>query len=769
MSQFRHYLIGQTITAEVFKVSESGCDCYIWYEAVQVDGVIGRLSWLDTFAWKPHHALSIKYISDFQIGKKFQALVLSAKASTSHHSTLLYLHERRANESLSINALTLEDEVCGWVRREIPNKGWIVQLDCSRELLNRDAVQPDVTVLATLEHLPSKVDGLKHDLYLEPGDFVIGTVHRLAHEFYEDYQISLKASLGRWDTYLYNSSDKPEPKALWHWHRMLNPQIQLENKPEHFCENLEQVCFNQQQRLLLVEDDETTLKTRSASLRTHGASIEAYHACPSLSLEQINQGLLEKIEAYQPHLVLLDYACPNTERGLKIAEQFLLQLKNFKNNAKPIVALCGSVITPQDHHEILRRLPDIQGVLLRPLRLPSLLRLLSGERFIDELTCLCLPEWSTQEDNLNEWIRHLYQREQLSGLLIGQQTSRQQIKWLVDLTHGIFQNLLSINVKELYRTTRLRSLLDADTQKLELEQVYTIQSPSLLNPLNQHAIWWRFEQGSQVWIVAVASAHPFSASDLLKDALRDGLLYRKMQQRLVLHAELLSSGLLLQSLTHEFYNRIASWRTQIDDLEYIAKHPDKLSSLTKIAQANRDETDELENLVAGIMMGFAQRAQPTNLRDLFRRLERVSLLFSKEFSHRIYLVKPPTLLVSIPASIISLALINLMHNTGKHDNRSHGLQQRIYWDIKFSVSCKASVLQLIIEDNGLGISGFNVERLFQPGESQAEDSSVKHGIGLWLSRMLLRRFQGDLYLAESAVGRGCRFIIELPLLVEMED
>lgn len=241
-----------------------------------------------------------------------------------------------------------------------------------------------------------------------------------------------------------------------------------------------------------------------------------------------------------------------------------------------------------------------------------------------------------------------------------------------------------------------------------------------------------------------------------------------MQQRLLLHAELLSSGLLLQSLAHEFYNRIASWRTQIDDLEFIAKNPYKLNILAKIAQTNREEADELESLISGIMTGFSQRAQPTDLINLFKRLERVSLLFTKEFGHRICLVKPPKLSVSIPSSIISLALINLMHNTGKHGNRSHGLQQRVYWDIKFSDSCKALALQLIVEDNGLGISDFNTKRLFQPGESQAEDSKVRHGIGLWLSRMLLRRFKGDLYLAENAMGRGCRFIIELPLIIEMD-
>ncbi len=72
--------------------------------------------------------------------------------------------------------------------------------------------------------------------------------------------------------------------------------------------------------------------------------------------------------------------------------------------------------------------------------------------------------------------------------------------------------------------------------------------------------------------------------------------------------------------------------------------------------------------------------------------------------------------------------------------------------------------EIIVSDTGSGIPAENIphifERFYRIGESP---SSVGTGIGLYLCRQIIRDHRGTIS-AESAVGKGSRFIVRLPLL-----
>jgi CheY-like chemotaxis protein/nitrogen-specific signal transduction histidine kinase len=78
-------------------------------------------------------------------------------------------------------------------------------------------------------------------------------------------------------------------------------------------------------------------------------------------------------------------------------------------------------------------------------------------------------------------------------------------------------------------------------------------------------------------------------------------------------------------------------------------------------------------------------------------------------------------------------------------------------------------LSFDIEDSGLGMPQHDLGRIFEPFE-QVRDSGPQTGTGLGLT--ISRRFvelMGGTLLVESEVGRGSRFVVELPLELATES
>ena len=69
-------------------------------------------------------------------------------------------------------------------------------------------------------------------------------------------------------------------------------------------------------------------------------------------------------------------------------------------------------------------------------------------------------------------------------------------------------------------------------------------------------------------------------------------------------------------------------------------------------------------------------------------------------------------------------------------------------------------IRLQIRDDGCGIPPEVQAHLFQPFRTQKPRGT---GLGLFLSRTFMRRFNGDVRLLDSAPGRGTRVTLSLPL------
>lgn len=76
-------------------------------------------------------------------------------------------------------------------------------------------------------------------------------------------------------------------------------------------------------------------------------------------------------------------------------------------------------------------------------------------------------------------------------------------------------------------------------------------------------------------------------------------------------------------------------------------------------------------------------------------------------------------------------------------------------------------VQILIEDNGVGISVEDQKKLFT-SQFTTKDRASGTGLGLNISRRFIRAFGGDINLLSSQSGESCSFVISLPRYVHQE-
>ncbi len=72
-----------------------------------------------------------------------------------------------------------------------------------------------------------------------------------------------------------------------------------------------------------------------------------------------------------------------------------------------------------------------------------------------------------------------------------------------------------------------------------------------------------------------------------------------------------------------------------------------------------------------------------------------------------------------------------------------------------------SSVKIEVKDNGCGIAQEDIGRIFDPFFT-TKPTGEGTGLGLWLTYEIVRNYGGEI-LVESAVGKGSRFILSLPL------
>ncbi len=152
------------------------------------------------------------------------------------------------------------------------------------------------------------------------------------------------------------------------------------------------------------------------------------------------------------------------------------------------------------------------------------------------------------------------------------------------------------------------------------------------------------------------------------------------------------------------------------------------------------------------------RREPAEVRDVVvRAMELAGPLLEQQQDYVHVDVPTRGAVVHVDRDRMAQVVANLLTNAAKYSNRGSRIEVR--------ARRHDSVVRLCVEDEGFGLAPDTIDTLFEPFTQQSHATEHAHG-GLGLGLAIVKRLvelHGGTVRAESAgLGRGSRFVIELP-------
>jgi two-component system sensor histidine kinase KdpD len=215
---------------------------------------------------------------------------------------------------------------------------------------------------------------------------------------------------------------------------------------------------------------------------------------------------------------------------------------------------------------------------------------------------------------------------------------------------------------------------------------------------------------------------------------------------------------LMATLSHELRTPLTSLRMAGDLLAHA--EPPLASEARSLVEAAREDVARLEDVAQRLLelsrsraMSIALERGTLSLSELVERMGRMFALQARE--HGVSLeTSVPEGELSIPgdATKLTWALSNLIGNALRYTPRGG--------TIRVEAAPAGEVTRVSVSDTGPGIPPERRERIFER-YAQGDDPGAA-GLGLAIVRDVVQAHGGRIFL-ESELGRGSRFILELPL------
>ncbi len=231
-----------------------------------------------------------------------------------------------------------------------------------------------------------------------------------------------------------------------------------------------------------------------------------------------------------------------------------------------------------------------------------------------------------------------------------------------------------------------------------------------------------------------------------------------LQAQLQNAQKLTALGELVGTTTHEFNNVLT---TIINYAKLGIRHkdaPTRDKALDKIHEAGQ-RAAKITNSILGFARNRSEGLEPTDLRKV---LDDSLLLLEREMNK--YRIRVETEFGAVPQAMangnqIQQVLLNLLINA-RQAMPNGGILQ-----VKLQSDAAARTVDLIVRDNGCGMTPEVLRRIFEPyfSTKSGPDASGKGGTGLGLSmcRSIIEAHHGRIRV-ESAPGKGTQFTIKLP-------
>jgi len=525
---------------------------------------------------------------------------------------------------------------------------------------------------------------------------------------------------------------------------------------------------NRKPLILNVDDTETSRLTTTLILRKAGFDVvEASNGREGLELAEA-----------LPHLVLLDVNLPDIN-GFEVCRQLK---QNPRTTSIPVVHISASYVTSDDRVTGLDEGAD--GYLTQPVEPRELVATIKA------FLRLKRAEQALQESE--RWHRALFEHAHDALLTLAPPTWR--------FTSG---NPAALDMFGISNADRLVScsISDCSPERQPDGRASTEKAQELLETAMREGSLF-FE-----WALTRSSGDSFSASvlltriegddhPLLLATIRDESEKKRLEASMAQADRLANMGMLAASMAHELNNPLAYVHYNVESL---AQDLPLLASATeRCCAALRGQVGDAT--YADIVGDGASMLEPAMFEDaidrarealggtrrmkamtrglgIFSRVEQVERsrfqletaieaaisLAANELSQRARLVRTYGQVPAVWASEgkLSQVFLNLLLNA------AHAIEEGTAQNNQIRICTWAEGSNALVEitDTGKGIPQENLTRIFEPFFT-TKPAGLGTGLGLAICSSIVTELGGDLRV-ESAVGKGTRFVLRLPIKPEL--
>jgi signal transduction histidine kinase len=237
----------------------------------------------------------------------------------------------------------------------------------------------------------------------------------------------------------------------------------------------------------------------------------------------------------------------------------------------------------------------------------------------------------------------------------------------------------------------------------------------------------------------------------------------QLRTRQAIRSEKLASvGFLAAGVAHEINNPLASIAMCAESLEgrtdslIDESHPD-FPVVRSYLRMIQDEAFRCKE-ITGKLLDFSRMGEVTRanseLRDLVQGVIDMLAHLGKYQSKRIEFVPGEPVVASVNAQEIKQVVLNLLTNALEStDANGH---------VRIELMQRANQAELIVSDNGCGMTEEVLEHLFEPFFTRRRHGQGT-GLGLSITYRIIEEHGGQIEAASEGSGRGSRFCIRLPL------
>jgi signal transduction histidine kinase len=238
-------------------------------------------------------------------------------------------------------------------------------------------------------------------------------------------------------------------------------------------------------------------------------------------------------------------------------------------------------------------------------------------------------------------------------------------------------------------------------------------------------------------------------------------------------AKMSSIGTLASGMGHQINNRLQVIRLLIETIQafYSKGISDKVSSFLSLALENIEQSKKIIDTLGEHARLSSEGYEPLSLGEVFEKsLEMVKLKKGESFN-KIKLTtninNEPPMILGNKSQLIEV-FFNLLDNA---DDAIGEAQNKIYKNGEYVPEIKCNFfhdndtdfINIVVQDNGIGMSDKDQEKLFVPFHTTKATAQKGTGLGLYVIDRIIESHSGDISV-ESHYGRGTSFTIKLKIV-----